>query len=249
MLQENGTTWWTILWMMHLLTQKDVVDLSLVRMEKHKLILSVSEVKDIKAIIKLLKGFERAGDKLLSKDNVTISVIIPIFETLSDHLKTQTPNNTLIAHMKAKMLVKLNNIYSPEQMKLLKLCSLLDVRYKCEKYLKKDSDTLEADIKQILEAQGELEPQPESECEVPNTEGNEHWKLSMFNSDSSNDTTMFEYKDDSIDESQVPELSGLHIEVEFYKKVRMTKEAKASVNIWEWWNQNRTSYPCLYISC
>ena len=88
-LQENGTTWWTILWMMRLLTQKkDLVDLTLVRSEKHKLVLSASEDKDTRAIIKLLKGFERAGDKLLSEDNVTISVIIPIFETLSDHLKT-----------------------------------------------------------------------------------------------------------------------------------------------------------------
>ena len=68
----------------------------------------------------------------------------------------------------------------------------------------------------------------------------------MFNSDSSNDTTMFDYNDDSIDKSQVVEISGLRSEVEFYKKVRMTKEAKANCNIWQWWNTNRTSFPCLF---
>ena len=66
--------------------------------------------------------------------------------------------------------------------------------------------------------------------------------LSIVNNNSSNHVAIFDFDDDdSIDESQVVEISGLRSEVEFYKKIRMTKEAKANCNIWQWWNTNRTS--------
>ena len=61
----------------------------------------------------------------------------------------------MITNMKEKMLIKLKNRYSSAQMKILKTCTLLDVRYKCEKYLARDLNELEADVKHILEDQQE----------------------------------------------------------------------------------------------
>ena len=155
-LQENGTTWWSILLMMRCLTQKkDLVDLTLVRSQKANLVLSPIEEKETRLIIRLLTPFERSGEKLSSEDNVTISLIISIFETLGEHLKPNNKDITLIAQMKTKMLIKFNNRYTPVQMKCLKICTLLDVRYKCEKFLAPDFDRLEADMKHILEDQNE----------------------------------------------------------------------------------------------
>ena len=57
---------------------------------------------------------------------------------------------------------------------------------------------------------------------------------------------MFDFNDDSIDESQVVEISDLHTEIQFYKKIRMNKQDKGNCNIWQWWKANKTSFPCLF---
>ena len=97
-------------------------------------------MRDINHIIRLLTPFKDCGEKLSSENNVTISLISPMLEILGDHLSPHRNDTPLIANMKTKMLIKLNNRYTPVQMKFLKTCTLLDVRYKSEKYLAPDFD-------------------------------------------------------------------------------------------------------------
>ena len=112
----------------------DAITLTLGDNNKSHLILNVTEKNNINSIIQLLKPFKECGEKLSSEANVTISLIVPLFQKLKSHLQT-------------KMLAKLNNRYTTDQMKSLKTCTLLDVRYMNCDYVKDDFDQLENKIK------------------------------------------------------------------------------------------------------
>ena len=148
-------------------------------------------------------------------------------------------DTTMITNMKERMLIKLTNRYSSAQMKILKTCTLLDVRYKCEKYLARDLNELEADVKHILEDQQE---QSQPQRDVGTREGMEPLNLSIVNNNSSNHVVpMFDFDDDdSIDESQVVEIDNLKTEIMCYKKIKMSKEEKEKCNVLQWWKHKKT---------
>merc|ERR1712082_212851 len=98
---------------------------------KTHLILNDSDEASMKLIITLLKPFKECGEKLSSETNVTISLVIPLFQKLKEHLKNTALDCSLITDMKAKMLAKLKTRYSSDQMQLLKTYTILDVRSKC----------------------------------------------------------------------------------------------------------------------
>ena len=82
-LQENNTRWWSILLMMQsLMDNIDAITLVLGNNNKSHLILNHNDKSSIRCIIKLLKPFKVCGEKLSSETNVTISLIIPLFEIL-----------------------------------------------------------------------------------------------------------------------------------------------------------------------
>merc|ERR1712082_556131 len=87
---------------------------------KSHLILNDSDEASMKLIITLLKPFKECGEKLSSETNVTISLVIPLFQKLKEHLKNTALDCSLITDMKAKMLAKLKTRYSSDQMNLLK---------------------------------------------------------------------------------------------------------------------------------
>ena len=97
---------------------------------KTHLILSGSDENNMQAIIELLKPLKVFGEKLSSETNVTISLVIPVFQRLKEYLQNTDQDCNLIIDMKAKMLVKLRTRYNSEQMKILKTCTILDVRSK-----------------------------------------------------------------------------------------------------------------------
>ena len=119
----------------------EAITLSLANNKMH-LILTSSDKTRMNSIIALLTPFKECGEKLASEKNVSISLIIPLFETLKTHLSPFEGDNYIITDMKRKMLDKLENRYSNEQIKILKICTLLDVRHKNEKYVKSDNDEL-----------------------------------------------------------------------------------------------------------
>ena len=132
-------------------------------------------------------------------------------------------------------------------MKILKTCTLLDVRYKSEKYLALDFDQLEPNVKHILEVQNERsQPQPQPQRDVPTTEGMEHMNSSIFNNDSSNDASMFDFDDDSIEKNQVVEIDSLKSEIMYYKRIKMSKQDKENCNVLQWRKVHKTSFPCLF---
>ena len=59
-------------------------------------------------------------------------------------------DTALIKDMKTKMLAKLKTRYTPDQMKSLKTCTFLDIRYKTCNYVANDFGQLEKDVKEIL---------------------------------------------------------------------------------------------------
>merc|ERR1712082_179215 len=97
---------------------------------KTHLILNDSDEARMKPIITLLKPFKECGEKLSSETNVTISLVIPLFQKLKEHLQNTDQDCSLVTDMKAKMLAKLRTRYSSEQMQRLKTCTILDVRSK-----------------------------------------------------------------------------------------------------------------------
>ena len=93
---------------MHSLKEnKDAVTLVLAQNQKTHLIFTPTEVRDINHIIRLLKPFKDCGEKLSSENNVTISLISPLFEQLRNHLSPHQHDTPLITNMKTKMLIKL----------------------------------------------------------------------------------------------------------------------------------------------
>merc|ERR1711891_37591 len=94
------------------------------------LILSPDDKDRMTAIVTLLIPFKECGEQLSSENNVTISLIVPYFQILRQHLITKTNDLKIIKDMKCQMLMKLNTRYNTEQLKCLTTSTLLDVRHK-----------------------------------------------------------------------------------------------------------------------
>ena len=240
-LQENNTRWWSILLMMQSLMDKmTAVTLVLGNNNKSHLILNHNDKSSICCIIKLLKPFKECGEKLSSESNVTISLIIPLFDKLKKHLSANAIDTTLIKDMKTKMLAKLKTRYTPEQMKILKTCTLLDIRNKSCNYVANHFDQLEKDVKEIL---GNHE---ESQQEIPATQGQELHNLSSFDGNASNEKSIFAFEDDVIDESLFIESDTLKNEIRHYRSLAMSADVKDKINVLEWWKGNKAFFPCLF---
>ena len=240
-MQENNTRWWSILLMMQsLMDNINAITLVLAHNNRSHLILNQNEKKNINCIIKLFKPFKECGEKLSSESNVTISLIIPLFDILKKHLNANAIDTTLIKDMKIKMLAKLKTRYTSEQMKILKTCTLLDIRNKSCNYVANHFDQLEKDVKQIL---GNHE---ESQQEIPATQGQELHNLSSFEGNASSDKSIFDFEDDVIDESLFIESDNLKNEIRHYRSLTMSADVKDKTNVLQWWKDNKTLFPSLF---
>ena len=115
----------------------------------------------------------------------------------------------------------MNTRYSSDKMKILKTCTLLDIRYKSSKYLANDFD----------------------QHVNPPTQGQELINLSSFEGNSSNDASIFDFEDDSFEDSQIIEIDTLKNEIIHYKRLTMSKDDKVKCNVLQWWKENKTSFP------
>ena len=105
----------------------------------------------MKNIVQLLEPFKCALEMVSAEKNVTISLIIPIFEKLKSHLQASTHDSNMIKDMKTHMLSKLGTRYTLEQTQFLQTCSLLDVRYKSKLYLEVAIPKFKKDVQQVCE--------------------------------------------------------------------------------------------------
>ena len=223
-MQERNTRWWSILIMMdRIMEHFHPITMTLGGNNHAYSILNNHEKKQINSIIDLLKPFKECGEKLSSETNVTISLIVPLFQNLKDHLSPNPNDSYIIREMKSKMLTKLNSRYTTDQFKCLKTCTLLDVRYKNHDYVKKDFHQLENGIKELLSKQ-----EQQSQHEIPATEGQELENLSSIGRKamSNNNDSIFEYEDDAVDVSSIEQWDTLEYEMRHYKNVTMSATEK-----------------------
>ena len=184
------------------------------------------------AIVKLLKPFKECGEELSSENNVTISLIVPHFNKLRQHLSPCASGSTLIEDMKSKMLIKLNDRYTEQQIQSMTVSTLLDVRYK--NVVKHEFDLLKP---LLLNCVG-------SQNEIPATEGQELENLSAITS--TKDKSIFAYDDDE-DEQVTSEPDDVILcELTSYKNVRLSASEKAKINVLRWWQDNQKHYPHLF---
>ena len=171
--------------------------------------------KQINSIIDLLKPFKECGEKLSSETNVTISLIVPLFQILKHHLSPNPNDIYLIREMKSKMLSKLNNRYTTDQLKCLTTCTLLDVRHKNDEYVKKDFHQLETGIKELLSRQ----EQQQSQHEIPATEGQEIENLSSIGrrARSNNNDSILDCNDDDAVYEPIKQWDALECELKIIK--------------------------------
>ena len=87
------------------------ITLTLVDNNKSSLILTPNDKTNMSAIVNLLTPFKECGEVLSSENDVTISLIVPYFQSLREHLSPKTTDLKIIEDMKCKMLLKLNNRY------------------------------------------------------------------------------------------------------------------------------------------
>ena len=226
--------------MQSLMNKMTAITLVLGHNNKSYLILNQNNKNYINFIIKLLKPFKECGEKLSSESNVTISLIIPLFDKLKKHLSANAIDTTLIKDMKTKMLAKLKTRYTPDQMKILKTCTLLDIRNKTCNYVANDFGQLEKDVKEIL---GNHE---QSQQEIPATQGQELHNLSSFDGNASSDKSIFDFEDDVIDESLFIESDTLKNEIRHYRSLTMSADVKDKTNVLQWWKDNKAFFPCLF---
>ena len=111
--------------------------------------------------------------------------------------------------------------YTPDQMKTLKTCTLLDIRYKTCSYVANDFGQLEKDVKEILG-----NPVAEqSQQETPATEGQELENLSSFEGNAC-DKCIFDFEDDIVDENSFIQSDTLQNEMRHYKSLTMSAADK-----------------------
>ena len=230
--------------MQSLIDSRHAVTLVLADQNKPHLFLTRNENKDINNIINLLKPFKLCGEKLSSESNVTISLIIPMFQALKDHLTVLTNDTTMIESMKTFMLEKMKTRYTPQQMQFLTKCTVLDIRYKSCAYVSTAFDQLEKDVKEILEAEVQEQSQ-QSPAVIPATQGQELHNLSNLSNDN---RSIFDFEDDDVlvESQNTTAIDTIKDEIKLYKSLTMSKHEKERCNVLQWWKEHKTTLPCLF---
>ena len=245
-LQENNTRWWSILLMMEsIMNNLAAIIVVLGTNGKTHLILDSAEQTSINLIIRLLTPFKVCGEKLSSENNVTISLIVPLFEKLKRHLAVNPLDCRMITDMKTNMLAKLKTRYSSDQMKILKTCTLLDIRNKCTPYVANHYAQLEKDVTDILKGNQE---EVETQEVIPATEGQELENLSSFDINASAaNQSIFDYEDDVfVGDTPLIESESIKVEIRLYKSLTMSKPLKEKCNVLEWWKNHQSKFPYLF---
>ena len=229
-LQETNAIWWSIFLLMDMiLSNFNEITKTLLPTKTSALTLTASDKTNMSAILSLLRPFKECGKLLSSENDVTISLIVPHFNTLRQHLSPNASDSKLIEEMKSKMLLKLNDRYSKQEIQSLTVATLLDVRHKNE--VKHGFDQLHSLLLNFVPTQNE----------IPATEGQELENLSaiMRNKDKS----IFSYKDDEVSEDYE---DLILCELNSYKNVKFSASEKENINVLSWWKNNKKEYPHIF---
>ena len=193
------------------------------------------------AIVALLKPFKECGEELSSEKDVTISLIVPYFQALRDHLSPNTNDLNIIKEMKCKMLQKLNSRYNSEQLKCLTISTLLDIRHKND--VPNGFELLKTALQKFVVRQQEQE-QSQNEI-IPGTQGQELENISG-NIVRNNSKSIFAFKDDEIHDEPGRQMDAVLCELNNYNNVRLSATQKENINVLTWWKTNQNQFPHLF---
>ena len=239
-LQQNNTRWWSILIMMErILTNYNAITMALVGNNKSSLILTPYDQTNMRAIVTLLRPFQECGEVLSSENDVTISLIVPYFKSLKEHLSPKPDDLKMIKDMKVKMLLKLNNRYNTQQLTSLTFATLLDVRHKND--FLANFEQLKTALQNLLANQQEQQP---SQNEIPATEGQQLENLSAIGR--SHKKSIFAYKDDEVRDEPSDQWDAILLELNTYKNVRLSAAQKEKINVLSWWKKNKNQFPHIF---
>ena len=258
LLQEVVTRWWSILKMMEsILKNKDAVTLALRDADKMEIMLNGEEVLKVKELIALLNLFKIAGEHLGKEKEVTISLIVPMFNFLRTKvLKDNANDSNMLKNMKHHMRNKLNNRYTDMQVTFLTTVAFLDPRSKSK--VSVCNGHLRSTVKRICEAY-------ESDY-IPATEGQEQDTIHNFTAPGSASSRSSEnrprpavtaeqqvlrglFPDDEDYEfhnDSTPLEGKIEEEINIYTALRFTENEKLKLNVLEWWKHSKLQFPCLY---
>ena len=155
----------------------------------------------------------------------------------------------MIRNMKIVMLEKLESRYSREQMKVLKICTLLDVRFKNDEYVINDYDLLTDQVKKLDAEQRQHENQiSQQENQVSQNENLVTVGQEVNTRRTKKKRLIFQYEDDVVPQETGDELydNAVYIEVGHYQKITMTGEEKEKTDVLTWWRNNRKLFPKLF---
>ena len=251
LLQENNTRWWSILIMMTRI-KDNMHPLMLTIAESRNrfhLILTEDEQDAISDIIDLFEPFKEAAEKLGAEKQVSISLVLPVIHYLKAHLEENVEDISMIRNMKIVMLEKLESRYSREQIKVLQICTLLDVRFKNDKCVINDYDLLTDQVKKIDAEERQHENQiSQQENQVSQNENLVTVGQEINTRRTKKKRLIFQYEDDVVPQETGDELydNAVYIEVGHYQKITMTGEEKEKTDVLTWWRNNRKLFPKLF---
>ena len=153
----------------------------------------IAGFKQVQAAASLVKKCKKVVEHIKSSTPSSYLLVKyqePLELPLHRVLTANSLDTSMIQNMKSKMLAKMKTRYSSDQMKILTTCTLLDIRYESTKYLANDFD----------------------QHVNPPTQGQEWINLS-FEGNSSNDASIFDFEDDSFEDSQIIEIDTLKNEI------------------------------------
>ena len=131
---ECPTKWWSMLRKLkRILKLWGPITITIVRGEKKELMLSDSDIDDIKEIIELLKPFKHMSDTLEGEKYITVSMIHSFNVQIQRHLQPKSTDSSLIRKMKQPMLAKALTRHSGEALNIIKFSSMIDPRFKRKK--------------------------------------------------------------------------------------------------------------------
>ena len=168
--------------------------------------------------------FKECGEKLSSEKDVTISLIVPYFQILREHLMPNTNDLKIIKDMKFEMLQKLNSRYNSEQLKCLTISTLLDVRHKND--VTNGFELLKTALQNFVVRQQEQE-QSQNEI-IPVTQGQELENISG-NIVRTNSKSLFAFHDDEIHDEPGRQMDAVVCELINYNNVKLYAKVKEKI--------------------
>ena len=239
LVQENVTRWWSILTMFETIVENLQPILGVLGFfGRSKLSISHQQEAQIRAIITLMADFRVAGDILGSENEVTVSKILPTFESLKTKLKIDPNDQPIIKEMKKLMLEKMNSRYSDEQIKFLAACSILDIKMNVDGCNSSMRHLVTGGL-EFLQREATIHFDPELNKTTQKQKEKQAQKQKNYSREASDlRDLIYENDDDDTDVEEETTEKTVETEIEtFFQNRRIERKKNTDLDILEWWEK------------